>query len=158
MSPPQLEMVKPNIHLNLTSTVADLLKFKNILVRLLGKKDHKGKEEKLLTIIFLMFHSMSFNLHVQSMEGLADPIADYISLGQDLIKQLITKIRDEYRNDQKEKLEKFPFKFPFIQNFFDAVEQYGNGRLEVGINADKISAAVHIYGNDLRQIYKQITN
>jgi hypothetical protein len=48
--------------------------------------------------------------------------------------------------------------FPFIQPFFDAVEQYGAGKLEVGVNANTISFRAVVFANDIGQIYKQVTS
>jgi len=153
MSPAELEQLKANFHLNLTSTVGDKYKIKQALIRMIGRKEPTRPDDKILRLVFLMFHSFSFKLHAQTLDGVGDAVAGPINFGQSTVNSAIAEGRTFYQGN-KEMVDSFPF----VQQFFDAVEQYGNGRLEVGIIADKVSAAVQVYGNDLGQVYKQITS
>ena len=153
MSAAELEQIRANFHLNLTSTIGDKYRIKNALIRMIGRKEPTRPDDKILRLVFLMFHSFSFKLHSQSLAGVGDAVIGPVNMGQAAINDGIAQGKAFYQGN-KEMVDSFPF----VQAFFDAVEQYGNGRLEIGVNANNVSLAIQLFGNDLGQIYKQITN
>ena len=150
-TPQQLEGLTANFHLALTSTLGDKYNIKNSLIRLIGRKTPTKSEDKFLRLVFLMFHSFTFKIHSEELTGLGELALAPVTQGQKFVESLIGEGRSLYQGN-KELLESFPF----VQAFFDAVDQYGDGRVDFGLTQRIASLQASFYGAELGQIYKRI--
>ena len=144
-----------NFHTNLISTIGDKYSLKSFLINLdVDPAPHAPSiEDKWSKLMFLMFHSFSFKIHQKQEWKLDEVLGDQVKVTQNLVNEFVNQGREQYQQN-KELFDSFPF----VRAFFDAVEQYGNGRLEVGISHKALSVELQLFGSEFGELYRRITS
>lgn len=144
----QMNHVKGNFHVLLTSSKADKYAIKRKIAELLRIEDDGDKLGK---ILLMMFSTAEFSLTADDKVSFQEATGEYLEMGKAQAQGMIEMGKGLYQGN-KEMVDSFPF----IQAFFDSVEQYGAGQIKVGVYNRIITAECDIYGSDLGQLYRQI--
>lgn len=147
----QLSGVKGNFHIIMESRKSDKYAIKQKFMETFPPA--YNNEDKYGRLLFLMFNGAEFHLNSSEAVKLTDASGNQITKGRGTINGFLEMGKEMYQGN-KEMVDSFPF----IQSFFDAVEQYGSGLVRLGAYNKLLAAEADFYGNDLGQIYKRIVS
>lgn len=150
-----LNKVKGGFALEVTSTKADKWALKSQFLNWMEEDDgpYEDDEERLMGLLFLMFSAANFKLSSIQDVNLGDALGEDIFLAyMDFLHEILYEFRDVYA-EQKEMMDEFPF----VQAFFDALEQHGHGVISIGFAYQQLSAHVDAQVNNFKEVYKIIS-
>lgn len=145
-----------NIHgeftVELTSSKSDKYAVKQQLLQVFGEKAHlNGPSDKFARLMFLMFDSASLTLSSDSKVSFSQATGAYLTKAKEKAEKYINLAKEMYTGN-KDMIDSFPF----VQAFFDAIQEHGNGQVKIGVFHKVVSGEVNLFGQDLGQIYKRI--
>jgi len=148
----ELDNVNGEFTLEVISSKSDKYAVKKQLLTAFGDKAHLGEQnDKFARLLFLMFDSATFNLSSDSKVSFAQATGSQLTKIKQQAEGFINMAHELYSGN-KEMIDSFPF----IQAFFDAIEQHGNGQVKIGVFHKIVSGEINLFGKDLGQIYKKI--
>lgn len=147
----ELNQIKANFHIIAQSKKSDKFAIKQKFLEFMPQAH--SKDDKIARLIFLMFTGAEFNLSSKEAVHFTDASGNQITKGRGTVNGFIEMGKEMYQGN-KEMVDSFPF----IQAFFDAVEQYGSGFLRLGVYNHLVAGEADFYGNDLGQLYRRIVS
>lgn len=151
----ELDKINGQFSVELVSSKSDKYAIKNKIVELMDedKSSLKNPEDKLAKLLFLMFDTATFIVKSDSETSLGVAVGSQLGTAKEQASGYIEMAKVMYSGN-KEMVDSFPF----IQAFFDAVEQNGDGHITLGVYHKLVSGEVDVFGNDLGHIYKRIVS
>ena len=121
-------------------------------LKLLGiEKPEDKPEEKVAKLLILMFHTAQFQFRMDNKEAFGTAVNSSLDSGREMGNGIVEQLHQMYEGN-KETLASFPF----VQAFFDAVEEQGTGELRLGLFHKVLAGELDIYCHDLGYLYKKV--
>lgn len=102
-------------------------------------------------LVFLMFNTVKIRAALDPHANFIDATKDYSGDIKQQSSNAISQATAVYQGN-KEMIDSFPF----VQEFCDEIEKYGQGHFRVGVFHKNVSFELDVFGNDLGIIYRQI--
>lgn len=148
---------------DIVSSKSDKYLLKQLILDLAAKEDAKRfkmlgiekpeekPEDKLGKLFILMFHTAQFQFRLEDKEAFGSAVSSSLETGRQLGNGTVEQLHQMYAAN-KETLDSFPF----VQAFFDAVEEHGTGELRLGVFHKVLSGELDVYCHDLGYLYKKV--
>lgn len=148
----QMDSVKGQFTFELVSSQADKYAIKKKFIEKTFPPNARNRD--LITkLLFLMFSSVRISVQSESQVSLSEASGKYLVDGKRMAEEYIAMAKELYAGN-KEMVDSFPF----VQAFFDAVDQHGSGVLSLGVYHKDVSGEVDLYGRELGVLYHKIVN
>lgn len=148
----QMDTVKGQFAVTLTSSKEDKYAIKKKFIDTTFPPNARSRD-KIAKLLFLMFNSVHISVQSESQVSFSAASGRYLNDGKKMAEEYIAMAKELYSGN-KEMVDSFPF----VQAFFDAVDQHGAGVVSLGLYHKDVAGEVDLHGRELGVLYHKIVN